>query len=179
MNTTLCRFCGIPLRQTFVDLGVRPLANSFVPQKRAKAMEPFYSLHVYVCSSCRLVQLEEFESPGHIFSKYLYFSSFSDSWLRHALDRSTPATDSLCLGHLGCTDTGEFAIHQIGADLALQYRVAPVRMCFRTSNRSTTSAGKPGLPRRRLWGWRCDQCSFSYLRASPLLEPTEDFCSGK
>jgi hypothetical protein len=47
-------------------------------------MEPFYPLHVYVCERCFLVQLEEFESPDHIFSDYAYFSSYSDSWLRHA-----------------------------------------------------------------------------------------------
>ena len=40
--------------------------------------------------------------------------------------RHAPATHGLCVGHLGCTDTGEIAIHQIGADLALQYRIAPV-----------------------------------------------------
>ena len=80
----ICRSCGAPLSQTFADLGMSPLANSFVPLARAHAMEPFYPLHVYVCGSCRLVQLEEFESPQHIFGDYLYFSSFSDSWLRHA-----------------------------------------------------------------------------------------------
>ena len=47
-------------------------------------MEPFYPLHAYVCSACRLVQLEEFESPQHIFSDYIYFVSYSESWLRHA-----------------------------------------------------------------------------------------------
>jgi hypothetical protein len=47
-------------------------------------MEPFYPLHVYVCERCFLVQLEEFESPDHIFSDYAYFSSYSESWLRHA-----------------------------------------------------------------------------------------------
>jgi 2-polyprenyl-3-methyl-5-hydroxy-6-metoxy-1,4-benzoquinol methylase len=30
------------------------------------------------------VQLEEYESPENIFSDYPYFSSYSDSWLRHA-----------------------------------------------------------------------------------------------
>jgi len=30
------------------------------------------------------VQLEEFESPESIFSDYAYFSSYSDTWLRHA-----------------------------------------------------------------------------------------------
>jgi 2-polyprenyl-3-methyl-5-hydroxy-6-metoxy-1,4-benzoquinol methylase len=85
MNTTTpCRFCGAPLTDTFADLGMSPLSNSYVPLSRARAMEPFYPLHAYACGGCRLVQLEEFESPEHIFSDYLYFSSFSDSWLRHA-----------------------------------------------------------------------------------------------
>jgi SAM-dependent methyltransferase len=47
-------------------------------------MEPFYPLHVYVCSSCFLVQLEQYVSPEEIFSEYAYFSSYSDSWLEHA-----------------------------------------------------------------------------------------------
>src|SRR5207244_6399122 len=46
--------------------------------------EPFYPLHVYVCDECFLVQLEEFESAESIFSDYAYFSSYSDSWLKHS-----------------------------------------------------------------------------------------------
>jgi 2-polyprenyl-3-methyl-5-hydroxy-6-metoxy-1,4-benzoquinol methylase len=47
-------------------------------------MEPFYPLHVYLCESCLLVQLEEFVAPAEIFSEYAYFSSYSDSWVAHA-----------------------------------------------------------------------------------------------
>ncbi len=47
-------------------------------------MEPFYPLHTFVCNSCLLVQLDEFESPNNIFHDYLYFSSYSSSWLQHA-----------------------------------------------------------------------------------------------
>ncbi len=47
------------------------------------ANEPFHPLHAYVCESCLLVQLEEFESPQAIFSDYAYFSSYSDTWLKH------------------------------------------------------------------------------------------------
>jgi predicted TPR repeat methyltransferase len=46
-------------------------------------MEPFYPLHVWVCESCFLVQLEEYVGGEEIFSDYAYFSSFSDSWLDH------------------------------------------------------------------------------------------------
>jgi 2-polyprenyl-3-methyl-5-hydroxy-6-metoxy-1,4-benzoquinol methylase len=79
-----CRLCASPLTCTFADLGMSPLANSYIKAEKAKAMEPFYPLHVYVCEQCLLVQLEEFESPQHIFSDYAYFSSFSDAWLKHA-----------------------------------------------------------------------------------------------
>lgn len=79
-----CRLCGAGLSRTFADLRVSPLANSFVPGDGGDRMEPFYPLHVFVCTECWLVQLREFESPSGIFSNYLYFSSFSESWLRHA-----------------------------------------------------------------------------------------------
>ncbi|CAO3383401.1 methyltransferase domain-containing protein [Azospirillum argentinense] len=97
MSKSCCRFCGTPLTETFVDLGVSPLANSFLKPEKLQAMEPFYPLHVYVCSGCFLVQLEEFESPEHIFSDYLYFSSFSQGWLDHANAYATKMVDRLGL----------------------------------------------------------------------------------
>ena len=86
MTVSTCRFCANPLTQTFADLGMSPLSNAFVTPAHAHEMERFYPLHAYVCDSCRLVQLEEFESPEAIFSDYSYFSSYSDTWLRHAAD---------------------------------------------------------------------------------------------
>lgn len=79
-----CRFCGAALEHTFVDLGASPLAQSFLSQDQLNHMEPFYPLHVYVCGKCFLVQLQEFVAPENIFSDYLYFASYSDSWLAHA-----------------------------------------------------------------------------------------------
>jgi 2-polyprenyl-3-methyl-5-hydroxy-6-metoxy-1,4-benzoquinol methylase len=79
-----CRFCDASLTHTFLDLGVSPLANSFVEPKNLDKMEPFYPLHTFVCKNCLLVQVDEFESPQHIFNDYLYFSSYSSSWLLHA-----------------------------------------------------------------------------------------------
>jgi C-methyltransferase C-terminal domain/Putative zinc binding domain/Methyltransferase domain len=84
MSAARCRFCGTPLEAVFADLGMSPLANSFVPPDRANAMEPFYPLRALVCGSCLLVQLEEFESPEAIFSDYAYFSSYSSTWLEHS-----------------------------------------------------------------------------------------------
>jgi SAM-dependent methyltransferase len=83
-NHSGCRFCGAKLEHTFVDLGASPLAQSFLAKDQLSQMEPFYPLHVFVCGKCLLVQLQEFVAPENIFSDYLYFASYSDSWLAHA-----------------------------------------------------------------------------------------------
>jgi SAM-dependent methyltransferase len=46
--------------------------------------EMSYPLTTYVCNACTLVQLPEHASAEAIFDDYVYFSSFSDSWLAHA-----------------------------------------------------------------------------------------------
>ncbi len=84
MTPGKCRFCKTTLQHTFVDLGMSPLSNSYLKLDQLNKAEKFYPLHTYVCEQCLLVQLEEFESPDHIFSDYAYFSSYSDSWLNHA-----------------------------------------------------------------------------------------------
>jgi 2-polyprenyl-3-methyl-5-hydroxy-6-metoxy-1,4-benzoquinol methylase len=61
-----------------------PLCESYVPEERLNAMEPFYPLHALVCSECKLVQLDEYVSGVEIFDEYAYFSSYSDSWVKHA-----------------------------------------------------------------------------------------------
>jgi SAM-dependent methyltransferase len=78
-----CRFCGTGLQRTFVDLGLSPLCETYPSAADLNRGETYYPLHVYVCEKCWLVQLEEYESPEQIFSDYAYFSSFSDSWLKH------------------------------------------------------------------------------------------------
>src|ERR1700733_5326919 len=78
------RFSRGALEHTFVDLGMSPLCESYVPADRVNAMEPFYPLHAKVCTDCLLVQLEAFVSAEAIFSEYAYFSSYSDSWVEHA-----------------------------------------------------------------------------------------------
>ena len=79
-----CRFCKTKLKHTFVNLGVSPLANSYIKEDQLYNAEPFYPLHAYVCDNCFLVQLAEFENPRHIFGDYAYFSSYSESLLNHA-----------------------------------------------------------------------------------------------
>ncbi len=93
-----CRFCGRSLEHVFVDLGLSPLANSFLEAEELDAPEPRFPLTVYVCDGCFLVQLPEFESPESIFSDYAYFSSFAETWLEHVARYAADMTERFGLG---------------------------------------------------------------------------------
>ena len=97
MSNSACRFCGTKLNHTFVDLGMSPLANSYIKPEDINKSEKFYPLHAYVCERCFLVQLEEFESPEKIFNDYAYFSSYSESWLKHSKEYVDMITNRLVL----------------------------------------------------------------------------------
>lgn len=84
MTEPTCRFCASPLSHVMCDLGLSPLANSYVKFENANLAEKFYPLKVWVCEHCLLVQLDVFETPDAIFSDYSYFSSYSTSWVEHA-----------------------------------------------------------------------------------------------
>src|SRR5215472_4909544 len=83
-KTRTCRFCGASLNRTFVDLGMSPLCETYPSAADLNKGEMYYPLHVFVCEQCLLVQLEEYESPEAIFGDYPYYSSYSDSWLKHS-----------------------------------------------------------------------------------------------
>jgi hypothetical protein len=91
MTAYKCRFCATPLEHVFIDLGMTPLANAYINEENLHKGDTYYPLTVDVCSSCFLVQLQEFETPDSIFSDYAYFSSYSDSWLKHAKNYSDMA----------------------------------------------------------------------------------------
>jgi len=85
MSAYACRSCGQELRHTFADLGTSPLCQRHVTPARFDDAEAIYPLHVYVCHRCFLVQLPSYVARESIFdAEYGYFSSFSDSWLKHA-----------------------------------------------------------------------------------------------
>ena len=98
MKLDKCRHCGAELQDPVVDLGMSPLCESYVPADRLDTMEPFYPLHVSVCSKCLLVQLNEYVTADHIFTEYAYFSSFSTAWLKHAEDYVEMISHRLELG---------------------------------------------------------------------------------
>ena len=93
-----CRACGGQLGATFCDLGVQPVANSYIPPAQAAAPEPRFPLRATVCRDCRLVQLDTVVDAEGIFSDYAYFSSASASWLDHAAGFARAMTARLGLG---------------------------------------------------------------------------------
>ncbi len=143
----LCRLCGCALSHTFVDLGVSPLCESYVAPDQLNRMEPFYPLHTQVCERCWLVQLDEYVRPEHIFSEYAYFSSYSDSWLRHARGYVEAITERLRL------DATRLVIELASNDgYLLQYFVAkgiPVLGVDPAANvvKAAESKGVPSLVR--------------------------------
>ena len=100
MSTPLpiCRVCGETLTLSFADLGVSPLANSYIEPERAAEPEPVFPLHVRVCPRCWLVQLPEVAAPDEIFGDYAYFSSYSTSWVEHARRYVEMVVDRFRLG---------------------------------------------------------------------------------
>jgi hypothetical protein len=98
MHASACRLCGEALTETFVDLGMSPLCESYLHGRQLDARESFYPLHVRICAACLLVQLPAYVAGEEIFSDYAYFSSYSDSWVAHAKRYAEAMVDQLCLG---------------------------------------------------------------------------------
>jgi SAM-dependent methyltransferase len=67
-----------------LSLGEMPLANALLTEAELDQPEPIYPLDLAFCPHCALVQITETVPPEQLFREYLYFSSFSDTMLRHA-----------------------------------------------------------------------------------------------
>ncbi|WP_187262061.1 class I SAM-dependent methyltransferase [Pontibacter beigongshangensis] len=80
-----CRFCEQPLYNKFVDLVNCPPSNSFLSFEQLNQPEMYFPLTIYFCSECYLVQVDEYKKAQEIFdNEYVYFSSYSKSWVAHA-----------------------------------------------------------------------------------------------
>lgn len=93
-----CRFCQHKLTHKFVDLVNSPPSNSFLIEEQLNEPETFYPLKLYICEKCWLVQVQEYKKAEEIFSgDYVYFSSYSRSWLEHAKTYVDMITEKLAL----------------------------------------------------------------------------------
>ncbi|MCH1867675.1 class I SAM-dependent methyltransferase [Nocardioides sp. CFH 31398] len=118
MTSPRCRLCSAELTHTFVDLGMSPPCETFPTADELDQGEMFYPLHVRVCEQCLLVQLPAYIPAEEIFSHYAYFSSYSDSWVRHAGTYVEDAVDRLGLGE------GSFVVEVASNDGYLLRHVA-------------------------------------------------------
>ena len=83
-----CRHCATALhaqQDLFIDLGSAPPSNAFLDADALNRAEAFFPLKVLACPHCGLVQIGELQRHDALFSDdYVYFSSYSASWLAHA-----------------------------------------------------------------------------------------------
>lgn len=82
----------------FINLGSAPPSNAYLTEKTLKAPEKFFPLKVLVCESCWLVQTEDYTDAHQLFNdEYAYFSSISQSWLKHCEDYVKNITERFSL----------------------------------------------------------------------------------
>ena len=94
-----CRFCTALLEDVFLDLGSAPPSNAFLHAEDLDGAEVWFPLKLHVCGQCHLVQVDEVQRHNALFSgDYVYFSSYSRSWLDHAERYVSKAADRLSLG---------------------------------------------------------------------------------
>jgi SAM-dependent methyltransferase len=80
-----CRSCGSPQLSIFLSLGDLPLSDGLLEARQLVDNEPRYPLDVAFCATCSLVQILETVPPEELFgADYPYFSSFTDTLLRHS-----------------------------------------------------------------------------------------------
>lgn len=94
-----CRFCHAALHDVFLDLGSAPPSNAFLSADNLNAPETWFPLKLFTCTECHLVQVDEVQTHDALFSNdYVYFSSYSRTWLAHAEQYVTHAVQRLNLG---------------------------------------------------------------------------------
>jgi hypothetical protein len=88
-NAPTCRSCGGGGLEVFLSLGDMPLPDALLRPDQLALPEPSLPLDVAFCPACSLVQILEEVAPERLFvDNYLYFSSFSESLLRHSREHA-------------------------------------------------------------------------------------------
>ena len=129
--------CAAELTETFVDLGMSPLCESYLPADAAgrrgdllPAARAASARAACWCSCPAYVPGED------IFSDYAYFSSYSDSWVAHAKRYADAMTDQLGLG-----------ARQPGHRGGQQRRLPAAALRRRAASRCSASSRRPTSPR--------------------------------
>jgi SAM-dependent methyltransferase len=80
----VCRSCANETLLPILSLGRMPLANALLTREQLSQPEETFSLDLFFCPNCALVQITETVAPEKLFRNYFYFSSFSDTVLQNA-----------------------------------------------------------------------------------------------
>ncbi len=80
-----CRYCAGTNCRTVLDLGYSPPSNAYLKPADLNKPERYLPLRLRVCEDCWLLQAEDYTPASDLFNEeYSYFSSVSQSWLKHA-----------------------------------------------------------------------------------------------
>jgi SAM-dependent methyltransferase len=94
-----CRACRSERLEVFLSLGNMPLPDALLRAEELQRPEPRFPLDVAFCPDCSLVQILEEVPPEQLFvDNYLYFSSFSESLLRHSREHASRLVEERRLG---------------------------------------------------------------------------------
>lgn len=120
-----CRLCDSDRLLSVLDLGATPPCESFLASDELDSAELTFPLHLRLCEQCLLLQLPALITPEDTFTEYAYFSSYSDTWVRHAKGFVDGAVRSLGL------DSDSFVVEVASNDgYLLQHAVAAGIRCL-------------------------------------------------
>ncbi len=95
LSVSKCRICNSTGLVPYLDLGVTPLANSYLRKEQLKNPEFKEELKVVFCKNCSHSQLSRVVNPDVMFEHYIYVSSTPATFNRHCEKLAVDALESL------------------------------------------------------------------------------------
>ena len=92
-----CRICNNKSLVEFCQLGIQPLANSFIKKEDLSKKEKAFPLNLCLCQKCGMVQLSDVIPAKLMFKNYLYIPSASKTRIEHFNELATTLKDKLNL----------------------------------------------------------------------------------
>ena len=95
-----CRFCNNKVSKQVLDLGESPPSNAYLKNEGLFEKEKYFPLKLFLCEICFLVQTEDYNLPDELFTEdYAYFSTTSNTFVKHAKKYVESITNDLNLNH--------------------------------------------------------------------------------
>ena len=95
-----CRFCNNKVSKQVLNLGESPPSNAYLKNEGLFEKEKYFPLKLFLCEICFLVQTEDYNLPDELFTEdYAYFSTTSNTFVKHAKKYVESITNDLNLNH--------------------------------------------------------------------------------